>query len=59
MIAGIEADSEWQDRIVDAARRLVQAKQVEQASVDIVVVDYIEEDGDLIDPQTGEVMNNE
>lgn len=59
MIAGIEADPEWQDRIVDAARRLVQAKQVEQASVDIVVVDYIEEGGDLIDPQTGEVMNNE
>ena len=53
IVAGLDASSEWADKLVSAASKLVLNQQVDQADVDILVVD-----GEVIDPETGEVVTD-
>lgn len=61
LISAISDNQEWRAKIIDAASKLVLQQQVEQSDPEVVITDieaYVEEDGDIINPKTGEVIND-
>lgn len=56
VIAAIEADPEWQAKLVDVARKLVINEQVDQKDEEVVLTE-ITADGEIVDPETGEVLS--
>lgn len=59
VVKAIEDSPEWLDLLVDVAHKVVLSEQVEQVDPEVVITDEVmdEETGELIDPNTGEVLS--
>lgn len=61
ILKAIEENPEWTTLLIDVARKVILKDREEQGSHEVVISDdYIEEeDGTLVDPNTGEVVDSE